>query len=72
MLIFLTTCRDIHLTELSNVYINQWFLAYVVRSCSCRMSLLCITSSEVHITLPSAMFLMQIIAFTVSNNKWFT
>ena len=65
MRILFTTCREIRFTKLSNVYISQWFLAYVVRSCSCRMSLLCTTSSEVHITLPSAMFFMQIIAFTI-------
>ena len=43
-----------------------------MRSCGCRMSLLCITSSEVYITLPSAIFLMQIIVFTVSGNMEFT
>jgi hypothetical protein len=69
---FLTQCRDIYFTEWSNVYINQWFLAYVVRSCGCRVSLLCITSSEVYMTLSSAMFLMQMIAFTVTSNMGFT
>ena len=65
MHIFFTTCRDIYFTEWSNIYINQWFLAYVVTSCGCRMSLLCITSSEVYMTLPSHMFLMQMKLFTV-------